>query len=118
VIGVRPTRLVAGVWMIVGAACSTGSDAVCLSGGSGEVCADGSGGSIQFSGSGLEPGSEVRLESDELGPVVLRVDADGALDPTGAAGVLVLFSGTEFTFTVSATDDRGDPIVGDITVST
>ena len=33
-------------------------------------------------------------------------------------GVLALFVGTEFTFTVTATDDQGDPIVGDITVST
>ena len=112
------TRWLVGAVMLVGAACSEGSDAVCLTSGSGDVCADGSDGSIEFSGSGLEPGSEVRLESDELGPVVLRVDADGGLDPTGAAGVLALFSGTEFTFAVSAVDVEGNPIVGDITVST
>ncbi len=114
----RRTRLAVGAMILVGAACGAGSDAACLSSGSGEVCADGSSGSIEFSGSGLEPGSQVRLESDELGPIVLRVDGDGGLDPAGAAGVVALFSGTDFTFAVSAVDDQGNPIVGDITVST
>ncbi len=117
-IGGRRTGLAVGVMVLVGAACSAGADAVCLSNGSGDVCADGSSGSIEFSGSGLEPGSQVRLTSDELDPVVLRVGADGGLDQGGTTGVLALFSGTEFTFAVSATDDQGNPIVGDITVST
>ncbi len=103
---------------LVASGCGSDSDAVCVSSESGEVCADGSDGGIKFSGSGLEPGSEVRMESDELGQVVLVAEADGSLDPNGAAGVVALFAGTEFTFEVTAIDDQGHPIVGDITVST
>jgi hypothetical protein len=114
----KRTHWVVGAAMLMGAACSEGSDAVCVSSGSGEVCADGSGGSIEFSGSGLEPGLEVRLESDDVGVFVLRADADGDLDPTGAAGVVSLFSGTEFTFAVSAVAADGNAMAGDITVST
>lgn len=71
-----------------------------------------------FSGGGLEPGSEVRLESDELEAIILRATADGDLDPNGAVGVMAVFAGTEFTFSVDAIDAQGDPIEGEITVST
>jgi hypothetical protein len=91
---------------------------VCLRADAGEVCADGGDGRIEFSGSGLAPGSEVQFDNDELGRLVLAVGPDGSLDTGGNAGALALFAGTEFTFTVTATDDQGDPIVGDITVST
>ncbi|HUS41331.1 MAG TPA: hypothetical protein VMY16_01575 [Ilumatobacteraceae bacterium] len=99
-------------------ACSSGSDAVCVASESGEVCADGGDGQITFRGRGLEPGSEVRMENDKVGPIVLLAEADGSLDPNGTTGVMALFAGTEFTFTVTATDDQGAPIVGDLTVST
>jgi len=98
--------------------CGSGGDAVCLRSDAGEVCAEGGDGRIEFRGSGLEPGSEVQFDNDELGPIALPVDADGSLDIEGSVGVLALFAGTEFTFTVTATDDQGDLIVGDITVST
>ena len=115
-------RWVAVIAGVVGLAAATGCgsarDAVCLSSESGEVCADGGDGRIEFSGSGLEPGSEVRMENGPVGPVVLVVEADGSLGPDGSVGVVSLFAGTELTFTVTATDDHGDPIVGDITVST
>ena len=98
--------------------CGSGSDAVCLSSDAGEVCAEGGDGRIEFSGRGLESGSEVQFDNDELGPIALDVDDDGSLDVDGSVGVLALFAGTEFTFTVTATDDQGELIVGDITVST
>ena len=91
---------------------------MCLRSDVGEVCAEGGDGRIEFCGIGLEPGSEVQFDNDQLGPIALPVDADGSLDIEGSVGVLALFAGTEFTFTVTATDDQGDPIVGDITVST
>lgn len=98
--------------------CGSGSDAMCLRSDAGEVCAEGGDGRIEFSGSGLEPGSEVQFDNEELGPIALPVDADGSLDSEGGVGLLALLVDTEFTFTVTATDDQGDPIVGEITVST
>ena len=106
------------VTLVIVSGCSSGSDAVCVSSDAGEVCADGSDGSITFSGTGLEPGSEVRMENDQVGPVVLVAEADGSLDPNGTTGVMALFAGTEFMFAVTAVDEQGEPIVGDITVST
>ncbi len=106
------------VTLVVVSGCGSGSDAVCVSSAAGEVCADGGDGTITFSGNGLEPGSEVRMENDQVGPVVLVAEADGVLDPNGMVGVMALFADTEFTFTVTATDEQGEPIVGDITVST
>lgn len=110
--------LAVGVGLLLTQACDSAGDSVCVSSDTGEVCADGSSGSIKFSGSGLEPGSEVRLESDELEPIVLRATADGELDPNGAVGVMAMFAGTEFTFSVVAIDAQGDSIEGDLVVST
>jgi hypothetical protein len=106
------------VTLVLASSCSSGSDAVCVSSESGEVCANGGDGSIKFSGSGLEPGSEVELASGLTDPLVLTVEADGSLDPNGMVGFLSLFADTEVTFAVTAIDDQGEPIVGDITVST
>ena len=116
----RRTVVGAVVALALGAAtgCGSGSDAVCLRSDAGEVCAESGDGGIEFSGSGLAPGSEVQFDNDQLGPIALPVDADGSLDVEGSVGVLALFDGTEFTFAVSATDDQGAPIVGNITVST
>ena len=115
----RRRRLVIGTAaLVVASGCGSGGDAVCLSSDSGEVCAEGGDGRITFSGSGLEPGSEVRMENDQVGPVVLVAEADGSLDPNGTTGVMALFAGTEFTFAVTAVDDQGDTIAGEITVST
>jgi hypothetical protein len=106
--------------LVVGAAtaCGSGSDAVCLSSGAGEVCAERGDGRIEFSGSGLEPGSEVQIDNEELGPLTLTVDDDGSLDTAGTVGVVALFAGTEFIFIVTATDGRGEAIAGELTVST
>ena len=114
-----PFAVVGGAALLASTAgCGSGNDAVCLSSDVAEVCADGGDGGVVFSGSGLEPGSEVRMENDQVGPVVLVVGADGSLGPDGSVGLVSLFADTEFTFTVAAIDDQGDPIVGDITVST
>ncbi len=99
-------------------ACGAVSDAVCVSSDVGEICAERGEGRIAFSGTGLEPGSEVQIDNEELGPITLVVDDDGTLDTAGAVGVVALFAGTEFTFTVTATDGRGDPLAGELTVST
>jgi hypothetical protein len=110
--------LVGALALVTSSGCGSGSDAVCLRSDAGEVCAEGGDGRIEFSGRGLEPGSEVQFDNDELGPIALDVDADGSLDVDGSVGVLALLAGTEFTFAVTATDDQGELIVGDITVST
>jgi hypothetical protein len=99
-------------------ACGDASDAVCLSSDVGELCAERGDGRIEFSGTGLKPGSEVQIDNEELGPITLVVDDDGTLDTAGAVGALALFSGTEFSFTVTATDGRGGPLAGELTVST
>ena len=71
------------VTLVIESGCSSGSDAVCVSSDAGEVCADGSDGSITFSGTGLEPGSEVRMENDQVGPVVLVAEAEARSSRTG-----------------------------------
>lgn len=114
----RVVAAVLGAVSLISLAGCAGGDAVCLSSESGEVCADGGDGGIEFSGSGLEPGSEVRLVNDMTDPLTLTVESDGSLDPNGTVGFLSFFADTEVTFTVTATDERGEPIVGDITVST
>jgi hypothetical protein len=116
--GRRFATLLVAAALAVASGCGAASDAVCLASEAGEVCADGGDGSIQFSGKGLEPGSTVQIENDPVGPITLEVDADGSVDTNGMVGVLALFAGTEFTFAVTATDDQGELIVGDITVTT
>jgi hypothetical protein len=116
--GHRLVTSIVSVALVVATGCGSGSAAVCLSSDAGEVCADGGDGRVKFGGTGLEPGSTVQIDNDDVGRLVLEVDADGSLDPNGMVGVLALFAGTEFTFVVTAIDDRGEPIAGDITVST
>jgi hypothetical protein len=104
--------------VMVATGCGSESGIVCLRSDAGEVCVEGGDGRIEFSGRGLEPGSEVRVENDRTDPLTLTVEPDGSLDPGGTAGFLSLSADTEVTFTVTATDDQGDPIVGDIMLST
>lgn len=85
----------------------------------GEICADNpDDGQINFRGRGLEPGSEIQVTGPDDAAFVLPVRADGTFDPeSGALGFLYLFTDTELTFTVSATDRNGDLLEGDIVVS-
>jgi hypothetical protein len=96
---------------------SCGSDAVCVSTDVGEVCADSSDGRIEFSGRGLDPESDVVIDSARLGQSVYSVGADGTLDAGGSIGVLSLFTDTEFTFTVAAVDADGEPLSGEIVIA-
>jgi len=83
----------------------------------GKVCGDASNGGIEFSGRGLEPGSDVRLDNPDVGPIVMQVGPDGSFEPDGR-GVLSVFADTAFTFVVSAIDANGDSIEGDIVITT
>ena len=97
---------------------SCGSDdAVCVSTDVGEVCADSSDGRIEFSGRGLDPESDVTIDSAQLGPSIYDVAADGTLDAGGSIGVLSFFADTEYTFTVSAVDADGEPLSGEIVIT-
>lgn len=111
---VRLGLLVVGVASIT---VSCGSDAVCVSTDVGEVCAESSDGRIEFSGRGLDPESDVVIDSARLGPSVHGVGADGTLDAGGSIGVLSLFAGTEYNFTVWAVDADGDPLSGEIVIT-
>jgi hypothetical protein len=103
--------------VVVMMGCGSGNSAVCVSNDVGEVCADNSDGSITFSGRGLHPDADVTIHSDQLGPTVIGVGADGTLAP-GATGVVSLFADTEFVFAVWAVDANGDPFMGDIVITT
>ncbi len=87
--------------LVVLAACSDSSSRSCVSSGDAEVCAVSSDGSIQFSVSGLEPGSDLTIDSDVGDPATYPVGPDGGVGGgDGAIGFLSLFSGTEVVFTV------------------
>ncbi len=91
---------------------------MCVSSESGEVCANGGDGSITFSGAGWSRAPRCGWRTTRSARSCWWRKPDGSLDPGGAIGVMALFVGTEFTFAVTAIDDQGEPIVGDITVST
>ncbi len=101
------------------AGCSSDASAVCISNDVGDVCAEESNGAITFSASGLAPGSQVQVIGPEDQPFSLLVDDDGAhAPPAGSVGFLSGFPDTELTFTVTATDSRGELLAGDIAIST
>ena len=98
--------------------CASDGQAVCYSNDVATVCADESDGRITFSGTGLEPGSEVRVTSDDFDPTNFSVDADGSFDQDGSGtGYLSGIPGT-LLFSVSGTDTTGGSLSGDITVET
>jgi hypothetical protein len=94
-------RAVGGLALAAATGYGSGGDAMCLRSDAVEVCAEGGDGRIEFRGTGLEPGSEVQFDNDQLGLIALPVDTAGSLDIEGSVGVLALFAGTEFTITVS-----------------
>jgi hypothetical protein len=105
--------------LLVMVGCGSGNSETCISNDVGQVCANGDDGRVTFSGQGLEPGSEIELVGPDETPVMLPVGADGTFDTeSGALGFLHVFADTELTFVVSATDDRGDRLEGQLTVST
>ena len=106
----------ASVVALVFSGCGAGSSAVCVSNDVATVCADASNGGIGFRGRGLEPGSDVRIDNPDVGPIVRQVGTDGSFEPDGM-GVLSVFADTEFTFVVSGIDANGDPIEGDIVIT-
>lgn len=97
-------------------ACSSAT-AECISNDVGEVCAN-TGDAIHFRGEGLLPGSEVVVDETVLGSTTFNADADGAFDPGSSQGNMSVYADTEFTFEVTATDADGNPLTGQITIST
>lgn len=95
--------------------CGTDGTTTCVANDVGEVCANNRSGAITFTGQGLEPNSDVRLDSSAVEPIVYEVRADGTFEP-GGGGVLSTFANTEFTFTVAAVDADGNPLEGDIVI--
>jgi hypothetical protein len=104
--------------MFVGVACGDSSSTSCVSAGDAEVCAVTSDGSISFTTSGLEPGSELTIDSDPGEPATYVVDPTGSIGSDGAIGFLSLFAGTEVVFTVSAVATGGQEFGGEITGTT
>jgi len=98
-------------------ACSSES-AECVSNDIGEVCAEVNDGAINFRGEGLSPGSEVVVDETVVGPITFTADADGSFDPGNSQGLMSVFADTEFTFEVFAVDVDGNPLTGQITIST
>ena len=117
-----PTRLrVFGGAVAMAALAGCGDDATveCLSNDVAEVCARADG-AITFGASGLEPGSDVSLENEMLGPVTFAAGDDGSFgtdQAVGDVGVLSFIVGTEFVFDVTATDALGEPLTGQIVIA-
>lgn len=97
------------------AGCGADDSAICLSNDVAEVCATPRDGAIEFSGTGLAAGSDVWVDTPELGEAAYRVGDDGAFEP-GGRGAMSVVADTEFTFSVSATDAAGQPLDGQIAV--
>lgn len=104
--------------MFVCVACSDSSSTSCVSAGDAEVCAVSSNESIGFTTSGLEPGSELTIDSDPGEPATYVVGPTGSIAPDGAIGFLSLFAGTEVVFTVSAVAAGGQEFGGEISGTT
>lgn len=101
------------------AGCGSGGSESCVSNEVGEVCADGGEGRVTFNARGLEPGSEIELVGPDDASVVLPVGPDGTYEmESGAQGYLSVFADTEVRFTVSAVDDGGNRLDGQLAVST
>ena len=104
--------------MFVGVACGDSSSTSCVSAGDAEACAVSSDGNISFTTSGLEPGSELTIDSDPGEPATYVVGPTGSIAPDGAIGLLSLFAGTEVVFTVSAVAAGGQEFGGEISGTT
>jgi hypothetical protein len=115
--GRAPLGLLAVTVASITVSCGSDDDAVCVSTDVGEVCADSSDGGIEFSGRGLDPRSDVVIDSAPLGQSVYGVGTDGTFGAGGSIGVLSLFADTEFTFTVWAVDADGEPLSGEIVIT-
>jgi len=109
--------------------CGSHKSTECVSSERGEVCATSEGGAITFTGHGLKAGSKVaiatvaqipRTSEPEQSRSTLDVGEDGTLVTAeqGQVGFLSVFADTKVTFTVSATDEDGVPIEGDLVLST
>lgn len=110
------TRLAsAGTILLMGATagCSSSDDQrVCLSAEGAEVCIVGASDDLVLDASGLEPGSELLIETTKAGEESYLVSERGS--PDGAIGFLGDFGGE--TFTISAVAASGELIDGAVTV--
>lgn len=89
------------------AGCSSDdSDASCVRAGEAEVCADGTVGSVEMSAQGLQPGSDLRLATADLGSANHAVGADGELE--GTVGMLGGDSTAALVIEVSGTTADGE----------
>ena len=109
--------LTASVVILATFACSS-ERAECVSHDVGEVCAEVNDGAINFHGDGLLPGSEVVVQETVVGPMVYPVGDDGSFDLGNSQGLMSVFADTEFTFEVVAVDADGNPLTGQIEIST
>lgn len=110
-----------GVAASVVSACGSGATSECLSTEVGEVCAVSEEGAVTFNGNGLEPGSQVSISAAEVDApnTILEVDQDGELvAKNGEVGFLSFIAGIDFTFTVTAVDENGEAVDGEIVIST
>lgn len=93
------------------AGCSSDEAARCVTGEpAAEVCITSSGGGFQVKASGLEPGSNLVIETEQTGAAVYEVGAEGSSD--GAIGLLGNFDGS--TVSISATAEDGQLFAGEI----
>ncbi len=103
--------------LVILAACGDSDSTSCVSSGDAEVCAVSSDGSIGFTASGLEPGSDLTIDSDVGDPATYPVGPDGGFGD-GAIGFLSLFAGTEVVFTITAVAADGERFGGEINGTT
>lgn len=96
--------------------CGDDATVECVSNEVGEVCARADG-AITFSAEGLEPGSDVELANDMVGPITFTADDDGSFATDQAAGVMSFVVGTDFIFDVTSTDANGRPLTGQIVIA-
>jgi len=99
--------------------CGDDATVECVSNEVGEVCARADG-AITFRAKGLEPGSDVELANDMVGPITFTADDDRSFatdQAAGDGGVMSFIVGTEFIFDVTATDANGQAQTGQIVIA-
>ncbi|MCU1378264.1 MAG: hypothetical protein JWN29_1247 [Acidimicrobiales bacterium] len=115
-----PRRRVAvlGSLLVVLAACggSGAAGASCIRVESAEVCTESSGGAIRVRAAGLQPGSDLVLDTDGTGSASYSVGDDGQL--SGEVGILTGDPSTPVDITVAATTGSGAVLKGQLRART